>query len=115
MDEMAADEVARLASQVAALPDGDAVAVVDDTIFSGLTMRAVLTVLLPRHVRRLHAFCLRAVLVAAERMHLVDHGRRHIEEHYRRRQHSERRPRSHTFCGKGDRVVTDEHCDYFIR
>jgi hypothetical protein len=57
---------APLASQVAALPAGDAVAVVDDTIFSGLTMRAVLTALLPRHVRRLHAFCLRGVAESVE-------------------------------------------------
>ena len=57
---------APLASQVAALPDGDAVAVVDDTIFSGFTMRAVLTALLSRHVRRLHAFCLRGVAESVE-------------------------------------------------
>ena len=57
---------APLASQVAALPDGDAVAVVDDTIFSGLTMRAVLTALPPRPARRLHAFCLRGVAASVE-------------------------------------------------
>jgi adenine/guanine phosphoribosyltransferase-like PRPP-binding protein len=50
-----------LASQVAALPDGGAVAVVDDTIFSGLTMRAVLAALPRPAGRRVHAFCLRAV------------------------------------------------------
>jgi adenine/guanine phosphoribosyltransferase-like PRPP-binding protein len=56
---------APLASQLTALPDGDAVAVVDDTIFSGLTMRAVLTAL-PRPARRLHAFCLRGVAESVE-------------------------------------------------
>jgi hypothetical protein len=55
-----------LASQLAALPDGDAVAVVDDTIFSGLTMRAVLTALPLRPTRRLHAFCLRGVAESVE-------------------------------------------------
>ena len=50
-----------LAQQVAALSLGRPLAVVDDTIFSGFTMRAVLDAL-PRTVRDgLHVFCLRAV------------------------------------------------------
>jgi len=48
-----------LAARLAALASADSIAVVDDTIFSGLTMRAVLAAL-PR-VPRVHAFCLRAV------------------------------------------------------
>ena len=48
-----------LASRLGALPLGDSIAVVDDTVFSGLTMRTVLAAL-PR-VPRVHAFCLRAV------------------------------------------------------
>lgn len=52
---------APLASQLDAVAHGDSVAVVDDTIFSGLTMRAVLAALPPRPGRRVHAFCLRGV------------------------------------------------------
>jgi len=52
---------ATLASELARIADVDSVAVVDDTIFSGLTMRAVLEALPPRKDRRVHAFCLRAV------------------------------------------------------
>jgi len=48
-----------LAARLSALASTDSIAVVDDTIFSGLTMRAVLTAL-PR-VPRVHSFCLRAV------------------------------------------------------
>lgn len=55
-----------LASQLAALGDGEAVAVVDDTIFSGLTMRTILTALPPRAGRRLHVFCLRCVAESVE-------------------------------------------------
>ena len=51
---------APLAAQVSALPNGSA-AVVDDTIFSGLTMRTVLAALSQARRERLHAFCLRAV------------------------------------------------------
>ena len=57
---------APLASQLGAVADGDSVAVVDDTIFSGLTMRAVLTALAPRPARRVHAFCLRGVAESVE-------------------------------------------------
>ena len=51
-----------LAARLAELGSADSIAVVDDTIFSGLTMRAVLAALpsAPR-VARVHAFCLRAV------------------------------------------------------
>ena len=48
-----------LAVRLAALASADSIAVVDDTVFSGLTMRTVLQAL-PR-VPRVHAFCLRAV------------------------------------------------------
>jgi len=48
-----------LAAQLGALDLGDRVAVVDDTVYSGLTMRAVLSAL-PGGVRA-HAFCLRGV------------------------------------------------------
>jgi hypothetical protein len=49
---------APLATQLDGLGHRDPVAVVDDTIFSGLTMRTVLAAL---PVTRRHAFCLRAV------------------------------------------------------
>jgi adenine/guanine phosphoribosyltransferase-like PRPP-binding protein len=52
---------AALASRLAEIADVESVAVVDDTIFSGLTMRAVLDALPSRKGRRVHAFCLRAV------------------------------------------------------
>jgi len=48
-----------LASRLAALPGADSIAVVDDTVFSGLTLRTVLAALPPGP--RVHAFCLRAV------------------------------------------------------
>lgn len=56
---------ATLADQLAAhLEDVDAtesLAVVDDTVFSGLTLRGVLEALPPALLRRTHAFCLRGV------------------------------------------------------
>jgi pyrimidine operon attenuation protein/uracil phosphoribosyltransferase len=55
-----------LGSQLSALPDRGSVAVVDDTIFSGLTMRTVLAAL-PR-IPRPHAFCLRAVAESLPRV-----------------------------------------------
>jgi len=55
---------APLAPQLGVVANRESVAVVDDTIFSGLTMRAVLTALPPRPARRLHAFCLRGVAAA---------------------------------------------------
>jgi hypothetical protein len=48
-----------LAARLAAFAWADSIAVVDDTIFSGLTMRAMLAAL-PRRTG-VHAFCLRAV------------------------------------------------------
>ena len=48
-----------LDSQLATLTGVDSIAVVDDTIFSGLTMRTVLATLPP--APRVRAFCLRAV------------------------------------------------------
>jgi hypothetical protein len=50
-----------LAEQLGAVSEATSLAVVDDTVFSGLTLRTVLTALpvLPR--RRTRAFCLRAV------------------------------------------------------
>src|SRR3989442_11208934 len=52
---------APLARQLGALPDAETLAVVDDTIFSGLTMREVLAALPSRLRSRAHVFCLRAV------------------------------------------------------
>jgi hypothetical protein len=51
---------APLAAQLATLERAPSIAVVDDTVFSGLTMRSVLAAL-PLGQRRLHGFCLRAV------------------------------------------------------
>ena len=50
-----------LPAQLGAVVDADSIAVVDDTIFSGITMRAVLAAIPSRAGRRVHAFCLRAV------------------------------------------------------
>jgi hypothetical protein len=47
--------------QLARVADAASVAVVDDTVFSGLTMLAVLGALAPGARSRAHAFCLRAV------------------------------------------------------
>jgi hypothetical protein len=55
-----------LAAQLGALPQGGSLAVVDDTIFSGLTMRTVLAA--APGGRRLHAFCLRAVAESLPRV-----------------------------------------------
>jgi pyrimidine operon attenuation protein/uracil phosphoribosyltransferase len=53
---------AQLVAALGRQPAGTApVAVVDDTVFSGLTMRAVLGALPPAALARAHAFCLRAV------------------------------------------------------
>lgn len=54
---MPAPLAAQLAGRLASTP----VAVVDDTVFSGLTLRAVLQALPPDVRARTHAFCLRAV------------------------------------------------------
>ncbi|MBI4269987.1 MAG: hypothetical protein HY615_06605 [Candidatus Rokubacteria bacterium] len=54
-------ERASLAEQVAGVAERTSLAVVDDTVFSGLTMRSVLEAL-PAALRgRTHAFCLRGV------------------------------------------------------
>ena len=50
-----------LAAQLARVADAASIAVVDDTVFSGLTMGAVLRALRPGALARTHAFCLRAV------------------------------------------------------
>jgi hypothetical protein len=50
-----------LATQLAGTETAAALAVVDDTIFSGLTLRAVLEALPPAVRARTHAFCLRCV------------------------------------------------------
>lgn len=52
---------APLAAQVRRVAATPSLAVVDDTLFSGLTMRGVLQALPPATGRRTHAFCLRAV------------------------------------------------------
>lgn len=59
---------APLASQLGPVADTDSVAVIDDTIFSGLTIRAVLAALPPRPARRVHVFCLRGVAESVEAM-----------------------------------------------
>ena len=51
---------APLAAQLAGI-DVPSLAIVDDTVFSGLTMRSVLLALSPSVRARTHAFCLRAV------------------------------------------------------
>ena len=50
-----------LAAQLPALEDAASIAVVDDTVFSGLTMLAVLGALPPPALARTRAFCLRGV------------------------------------------------------
>lgn len=50
-----------LAQQLPALDTASSIAVVDDTVFSGLTMRTVLQALPPAARARTHAFCLRGV------------------------------------------------------
>jgi hypothetical protein len=50
-----------LAVQLAAVDAAGPVAIVDDTVFSGLTMQAVLRSLPAATLTRAHAFCLRAV------------------------------------------------------
>jgi hypothetical protein len=58
---------APIASQLpSALEEATSIAVVDDTVFSGLTMRAVLAALPPAARRHTRAFCLRAVAESLE-------------------------------------------------
>jgi hypothetical protein len=52
---------AQLAAQLEDLESPESLAVVDDTVFSGLTLRGVLEALPPALLRRTHAFCLRGV------------------------------------------------------
>ena len=52
---------APLPDQLQGIAECRTLAVVDDTIFSGLTMRSVLEVLSPDLLSRTHAFCLRGV------------------------------------------------------
>jgi hypothetical protein len=52
---------APLAHQLAGIAADGSIAVVDDTIFSGLTLQAVLSALPAGGTRRTHVFCLRAV------------------------------------------------------
>jgi hypothetical protein len=54
-------EPASLAVQLERIGDGRSLAVVDDTVFSGLTMRSVLEALPASLLSRTHAFCLRGV------------------------------------------------------
>src|SRR5687768_14432806 len=50
-----------LAAQLAGVETAASLAVVDDTVFSGITMRQVLEALAPEVRARTHAFCLRCV------------------------------------------------------
>ena len=50
-----------LEQQLAGVAGAASLAIVDDTVFSGLTMKAVLKALPPDARRRAHVFCLRAV------------------------------------------------------
>ncbi len=50
-----------LAQQLPALDIASSIAVVDDTVFSGLTMRTILQALPPEVRTRTHAFCMRGV------------------------------------------------------
>jgi len=52
---------APLAAQLEGVESSDSLAVVDDTVFSGLTLKGVLEALPPALLRRTHAFCLRGV------------------------------------------------------
>ena len=59
--DLATGGAGTLAAQLARVADAASIAVVDDTVFSGLTMGAVLRALRPGALARTHAFCLRAV------------------------------------------------------
>lgn len=66
-----------LATQMAAVADAPSIAVVDDTVFSGLTMLAVLRALPAGALGRTQAFCLRAVhdsLASVAKLCPVDAG-----------------------------------------
>jgi hypothetical protein len=57
---------ASLGEQLAGVDSAASLALVDDTIFSGLTLRSVLEALPPALLRRSHAFCLRGVADSAQ-------------------------------------------------
>jgi hypothetical protein len=57
-----------LAQQLPAIDAATAIAVVDDTVFSGLTMRTVLQALPPQARTRTHAFCMRGVAASLPRV-----------------------------------------------
>jgi hypothetical protein len=57
---------ASVAAQLGSALEDVSVAIVDDTIFSGVTMRTLLAALPSRPERRTHAFCLRAVAESLE-------------------------------------------------
>jgi hypothetical protein len=59
--DLATGHAGTLAEQLAPVAGAASIAVVDDTVFSGLTMSAVLRALPPGALARTHAFCLRAV------------------------------------------------------
>ena len=72
-------ETAELAAQLARidpLADGASLAVVDDTVFSGLTMRSVLEALPAATRARTRAFCLRGVAESIAAVAALDHRRR---------------------------------------
>ena len=60
-----------LADQLAGLEDVETLAVVDDSIFSGITMRSVLQGLPPSVLARTRAFCLRCVQESLESLHAL--------------------------------------------
>ena len=58
---MISTEAGDLAAQLDGVADCASLAVVDDTVFSGLTIRALISALPEATRRRTHAFCLRGV------------------------------------------------------
>jgi hypothetical protein len=63
---LASTEAKDLRSQLEGVGDPASLAIVDDTVFSGLTMRGVLEGLSPAVRARTHAFCLRGVTASIE-------------------------------------------------
>ena len=55
-----------LKDQLANLEGAESIAIVDDSVFSGATMRTVLTALPPGALEKTHAFCLRCVAESLE-------------------------------------------------
>jgi hypothetical protein len=60
-----------LARQLAGIETAASLAIVDDTIFSGITMRQVLEALSPAVRARTHAFCLRCVAESLPPLHAL--------------------------------------------